>query len=132
MTALLDPDPKRWSDRRQLTDAVLSRAATDTTIQGRVNTVAADEAVSVPTDLDWQRFNAMVQRMARRIILGDTAAQDAEISARLASHRSFTNPFTKRVIRCRCAAHIFASAPSRRVNHRRGTRTGRWPPPATA
>jgi hypothetical protein len=105
-----DPEPKRsgmekfqphaltisrgqhWSDRRQFTDAVLSRAATDTTIQGRVNTVAADEAVAVPHDLDWQRFNAMVQRMARRIILGDNAAEDAEISARLATLMSKANP----------------------------------------
>jgi cytochrome P450 len=105
-----DPEPKRsgmekfqphaltisrgqhWSDRRRFTDFVLSRAATDSTIQGRVNTVAADEAGAVGHDLDWQRFNAMVQRMARRIILGDAAAEDAEISARLATLMSKANP----------------------------------------
>lgn len=105
-----DPEPKRsgmekfqphaltisrgehWADRRRFTDAVLSRAATDATIQGRVNTVAADEAVAVPHNLDWQQFNAIVQRMARRIILGDAALHDAALSAQLATLMSKANP----------------------------------------
>jgi cytochrome P450 len=108
-----DPEPKRsgmekfqphaltisrgehWSDRRRFTDSVLARAATDTLIQRRVGTVTFDEAATVPHDLDWPRFNALVQRMARRLILGDSAAQDSEISAHLATLMSKANPPNK-------------------------------------
>jgi cytochrome P450 len=105
-----DPEPKRsgmekfqphaltisrgehWSDRRRFTDAVLSTAAADTTIQGRIRTVAADAAVAVPREVDWHQFNALVQRMARRIILGDVAMHDDDISTQLATLMSKANP----------------------------------------
>jgi hypothetical protein len=105
-----DPEPKRsgmekfqphaltisrgehWSDRRRFTDTVLFRAATDTAMQARVDTVTLHEAVAVPQDLDWQQFNALIQRMARRIILGDAATHDAHISTHLSTLMSKANP----------------------------------------
>ena len=105
-----DPEPKRsgmekfqphaltisrgehWSDRRRFTDTVLSRASTDTTVHGRVDTVTSDEASAVPRDLDWARFNALIQRTARRIILGDNATHDDELSSHLATLMSKANP----------------------------------------
>ena len=103
-----DPEPKRsgmskfqphaltisrgehWTDRRQFTDAVLTCAAER--LSGRVDIIAVEEARAIPDDLDWPRFNAAVQQMARRIILGDNATGDSEISTQLATLMTKANP----------------------------------------
>ncbi len=45
-----------------------------------------------PITLDWSQFHAAIQRISRRIILGDSATEDVEISAQLATLMTKANP----------------------------------------
>jgi cytochrome P450 len=82
----------RWSDRRQFTDAVLTHATGSGTIANRCDTVAHEEALSIPDNLDWPQFHEVIQRISRRIILGDTATDDQNISTQLATLMAKANP----------------------------------------
>lgn len=81
-----------WSDRRRFTDAVLTRATGSGAIANRCDTVAHEEALSIPDNLDWPQFHAAIQRISRRIILGDNATDDEQISAQLATLMTKANP----------------------------------------
>lgn len=81
-----------WSDRRRFTDAVLAHATGAGAITDRCNTVADEEARALPDRLDWPQFHAAIQRIARRIILGDSAADDTQISAQLVTLMAKANP----------------------------------------
>lgn len=81
-----------WSDRRRFTDAVLARATGSGAIANRCDTVANEEALSIPDDLDWPQFHTAIQRISRRIILGDNATDDEQISAQLATLMTKANP----------------------------------------
>jgi cytochrome P450 len=81
-----------WADRRRFTDDVLSHAAGSGAIATRCDTVAHEEALAIPDNLDWPQFHAAIQRISRRIILGDDASDDEEISAQLAMLMTKANP----------------------------------------
>lgn len=81
-----------WSDRRRFTDAVLTHATGGGAIANRCDTVAAEEARSIPDSVDWPQFHSAIQRMTRRIILGDKAIDDTRISAQLAALMRKANP----------------------------------------
>jgi cytochrome P450 len=81
-----------WSDRRQFTDAVLAHATGSGTIANRCDTVAHEEALSIPDNLDWPHFHKVIQRISRRIILGDNATNDEHISTQLATLMTKANP----------------------------------------
>jgi cytochrome P450 len=81
-----------WSDRRRFTDAVLTRATGSGAIANRCDTVAHEEALSIPDNLDWPQFHTAIQRISRRIILGDNATDDEQISAQLATLMTKANP----------------------------------------
>ncbi|OBI52025.1 cytochrome P450 [Mycobacterium sp. E796] len=105
-----DPEPKRsgmnkfqphaltisrgshWSDRRRFTDAVLTHATGGGAIADRCEGVAREEARSLPDTLDWPLFHSAIQRVARRIILGDNATDDTKISAQLVRLMRAANP----------------------------------------
>ncbi|GAS89085.1 cytochrome P450 [Mycolicibacterium brisbanense] len=105
-----DPDPKlsgmnkfqphaltisrgdHWSDRRRFTEAVLAHTAGSGAIANRCDSVADEEARGMPDNLDWLRFHSTMQRIARRIILGDNAADDQQISAQLVTLMAKANP----------------------------------------
>ncbi|MGA3253528.1 MAG: cytochrome P450 [Mycobacterium sp.] len=108
-----DPEPKRsgmlkfqphaltisrgaeWSDRRQFTDAVMAHAHSTSAIRQRFSRIAAEEAPQSPAQIDWRQFNAIMRRVARRIILGDTAIDDQLVSKQLAALMDKANPPTK-------------------------------------
>jgi Cytochrome P450 len=100
-----DPEPKRsamkhfqpdaltisrgedWEDRRRFTEAVLQAVDRD-----RVVAVCAEQAAALPADLDWDAFNRAVRRIARRVILGDGAADDERLSEMLGELMDKSNP----------------------------------------
>ncbi|OYN75404.1 cytochrome P450 [Mycolicibacterium sphagni] len=105
-----DPEPKRsgmnkfqphaltisrgshWSDRRRFTEAVLARATGSGAIANRCDTVAHEEARYLPDNLDWPQFHSAIQRISRRIILGDNATDDEQISTQLSTLMAKANP----------------------------------------
>lgn len=105
-----DPEPKRsgmtkfqphaltisrgaqWSDRRHFTETVLSNATGPGAIAGRCEEVAREEARSMPDRLTWHQFHSAIQRLARRIILGDSASADTRVSDQLVTLMRAANP----------------------------------------
>jgi hypothetical protein len=75
-----------WEDRRRFTEAVLSQ------LPDRVPAVCAQEAASLPGELVWDAFNRAVRRVARRVILGDAAADDEQLSEMLGELMDKSNP----------------------------------------
>lgn len=76
-----------WEDRRRFTDAVLGAADS-----GRATAVASAEASSLSDEFDWTAWNRAVRRAARRIILGDRAADDDALSDMLGELMDKSNP----------------------------------------
>ncbi len=105
-----DPEPKRsamahfqpdaltisrgndWEDRRRFTEAVLDTARPEHRLADRFAAAAREEADALPGELDWERWNESVRRVARRVILGDHAADDAELSRMLGELMDKSNP----------------------------------------
>jgi Cytochrome P450 len=81
-----------WEDRRRFTEAVLDTAQPRHRFDGRFADVAVEEASALPAEIDWDTWNEAVRRAARRIILGDGAAGDAELSAMLGELMDKANP----------------------------------------
>ncbi len=105
-----DPDPKKsgmshfqpdaltisrnpeWEDRRRFTESVLD---TDKPMHRLADTFAAisvEEAKKLPRLLDWDTFNESVRRVTRRVILGEGAADDSELSEMLGQLMDKSNP----------------------------------------
>jgi hypothetical protein len=101
-----DPEPKRrgmsyfqpdgltisrgevWKDRRRFTEAVLDTGKPVHRLADRFAVVCVEEASRLagpgaPSELAWDTWNRAVRRATRRIILGDSAADDEELSALL-------------------------------------------------
>lgn len=89
LTISRDPD---WSDRRRFTDAVLDCARSDAAIQRRFTAIATEEAAALPDAISWRQFNKVMRRLARRIILGQSASGDDHISEQLATLMARSNP----------------------------------------
>ncbi|OJZ64528.1 hypothetical protein BRW65_29000 [Mycobacterium paraffinicum] len=81
-----------WSDRRQFTEAVLAHGTGSGAIARRCDSVADEEARAMPDNLDWPQFHGVIQRIARRIILGDNATDDRQLSAQLVTLMAKANP----------------------------------------
>jgi cytochrome P450 len=81
-----------WEDRRRFTEAVLDTGQPEHRFADAFAEVAAEEARALPAEVDWERYNEAVRRVARRIILGDGAADDAELSAMLGELMDKANP----------------------------------------
>jgi cytochrome P450 len=85
---------EEWSSRRRFTEAVLGEVATD-----RVEVVVRDEVrdlISGPIreadgTLGWENWNRTIQRVARRVILGDSAAGDWALTETLERMMSGAN-----------------------------------------
>jgi hypothetical protein len=76
-----------WEDRRRFTEAVLGAVAAD-----RVAAISSEEASSLPAELDWNTWNRAVRRVTRRIVLGESAADDESLSELLAELMDKSNP----------------------------------------
>ena len=79
-----------WEDRRRFTEFVLD-AGTRSCAQ-RFEAIAAEEARSLSEALDWEGWNGAVRRATRRIVLGEAAASDEELSLMLAELMDKSNP----------------------------------------
>jgi hypothetical protein len=79
-----------WEDRRSFTDAVLDGGMA--ALADRFAAVSGEEAERLDATLDWDRWNRAVRRAARRIILGDKAADDDAISELLGELMDKSNP----------------------------------------
>jgi cytochrome P450 len=75
-----------WSDRRRFTEAVLS------SLPDGIPAMCAAEAASLPATLEWDAFNRAVRRVARRVILGESAADDDALSDMLGELMDKSNP----------------------------------------
>jgi cytochrome P450 len=78
-----------WEDRRRFTDAVLAGGASQT---DHFAAVSAEEAASLPAEVDWDTWNGAVRRATRRIILGEGAADDESFSELLGELMDKSNP----------------------------------------
>jgi hypothetical protein len=79
-----------WEDRRRFTEAVLDNGTSS--LADRFAVVSAEEAEALGATLDWEAWNGAVRRAARRIILGDSAADDDSISEMLGELMDKSNP----------------------------------------
>jgi hypothetical protein len=105
-----DPEPKRsamakfqpdaltisrsplWEDRRGFTEAVLDTGKPLHRLADRFAAVSGEEAAALPDALDWEAWNRSVRRVARRVILGDGAADDDALSDMLGELMDKANP----------------------------------------
>lgn len=112
-----DPEPKRkgmchfqpealtlsrgaaWRNRRNFTESVLAEASLDGEMSERIARVCGQELADLLTgpaaiaggEIGWDPFHACVQRIARRLILGDIGAEDTELSEQLEELMSAAN-----------------------------------------
>jgi cytochrome P450 len=96
-----DPDPKRkgmshfqpdaltisrsplWEDRRRFAEAVLDTGKPAHRLADRFAAICEEETANLMAgvyELDWDSFNVAVRRVTRRIVLGDSAADDEQLS----------------------------------------------------
>jgi cytochrome P450 len=107
-----DPEPKRsamakfqpdaltisrgedWQDRRRFTEAVLETDKPVHSQADRFAAVCAEEAtrLSEHRTLEFETFNRAVRRITRRIILGEAAADDDDLSNMLGELMDKSNP----------------------------------------
>lgn len=107
-----DPEPKRsamakfqpdaltisrgedWADRRRFTEAVLDTDKPVHRLGDSFAEVCAEEtpALAEQQTLDFDCFNRVIRRITRRIILGDAAAADEELSQMLGELMDKANP----------------------------------------
>jgi cytochrome P450 len=105
-----DPSPKRkgmtafqpdaltisrgdvWADRRRFAEAILDTEKPMHRLAQPFTDVAADAANELAQgEMDWQTFNGVFQKMTRRVIFGDKAADDTELSEMLTELMSVGN-----------------------------------------
>ncbi|MGH2950903.1 MAG: cytochrome P450 [Solirubrobacterales bacterium] len=112
-----DPEPKRkgmcvfqpdaltisrgelWRARRGFTEAVLDTGRPLHRLAERFAAAAAEEAVALATEaqaggpatLAWEAWHRCFRRLTRRVVLGDAARDDEELSAQLAELMSEAN-----------------------------------------
>ncbi len=79
-----------WKERREFTEAVLDRGTEQ--LSERIVAVSEEEAAKLPAQLEWDGWNRAVRRAARRIILGDGAADDERLSDWLGALMDKANP----------------------------------------
>jgi cytochrome P450 len=84
-------EPK-WTPRRRFTEAVLDTQRPLHRLADRFAAVAVEEAAKLSGTIDWERFNEAVRTAARRIILGEPAAEDTELSRMLGELMDKSNP----------------------------------------
>jgi cytochrome P450 len=88
-----------WADRRRFTEAVLDTGRPVHRLGDRFAVVCVEEAKRLlggGLELDWDRFNLAVRRATRRIILGDAAADDEELSELLGELMDEANRLPKK------------------------------------
>jgi cytochrome P450 len=81
-----------WRNRRAFTESVLDTGAPRHREADRFAAVAAEEACGLGDgELTWEPWNDAFRRITRRVVLGDAAADDRELSETLAEMMSEGN-----------------------------------------
>ena len=87
-----------WRNRRRFNEAVLDSAEPVHELADRFASVASEEADSLAEsvaieggELRWEPWNEAFRRITRRVVLGDAAADDVELSETLAEMMSEAN-----------------------------------------
>jgi cytochrome P450 len=81
-----------WEDRRRFTAHVLQTARPHHELGDTFAAAAVRAAQSLPAEVDSETWGEAVRRVTRRVILGDGAADDAEISELLGQLMDKSNP----------------------------------------
>ena len=81
-----------WEDRRRFTEAALDTKAPHHRFADAFAAVCAQEAAALDSPFGWTEFNACVRRVTRRVLLGDQAADDGELSDLLGQLMDKANP----------------------------------------
>lgn len=89
LTISRDPE---WQDRRRFTESVLDTGQAHHRLAERFAAACTNEAGALPNELDWDTWNRAVRRVTRRIVLGDSAAEDEQISELLGELMDKSNP----------------------------------------
>jgi len=89
-----------WHDRRGFTESVLDTGRPIHRLADRFASAVSEEIKLLvdevqPADLEWDRFHACFGRLSRRIILGDSARDDYEVSQLLAKLMDEANRLPK-------------------------------------
>jgi cytochrome P450 len=79
-----------WAERRTFTESVLDGGMAR--LAERFEQLSAEEAGKLSGELDWEMWNGAVRRVTRRVILGDGAADDDELSEQLGTLMDKANP----------------------------------------
>jgi cytochrome P450 len=105
-----DPEPKRsgmrhfqpqaltisrqpeWAPRRRFAEAVLDTGRPVHRLGDQFASICLQEAQRLPSSLDWEHFNEAIRRITRRIVLGDGAAEDRELTRTLGELMDRSNP----------------------------------------
>lgn len=82
----------RWQPRRAFTEAILETGRPVHSLGDRFAAVCVEEAETLGGQIDWDAFNEAVRAAARRIILGDEAGADTELSDLLGRLMDKSNP----------------------------------------
>jgi cytochrome P450 len=81
-----------WEDRRRFAEAVLDTGQPLHRLAKSFVDVAADTAATLgQATMDWQTFNEAFQRMTRRVVLGNSAADDTALTELLGELMSAGN-----------------------------------------
>ncbi|MDO7868237.1 cytochrome P450 [Nocardioides jiangxiensis] len=81
-TALTISRGDLWADRRAFAEAVLQTASPLHSLAGTFAAIAAEEADALATsgELTYEALNLAFQRLTRRVVLGDAAADDTALT----------------------------------------------------
>ncbi|HWJ80897.1 MAG TPA: cytochrome P450 [Nocardioides sp.] len=80
-----------WRNRRAFAESVLQTGKPLHALGGRMVTVAAEEADGLTGEVGYAELNAAFQRITRRVVLGDAAADDTALTELLGSLMSAGN-----------------------------------------
>jgi cytochrome P450 len=89
LTISRDPE---WQDRRAFTEAVLDTGKPVHRLGEKITAISEQEAAQLPHEVSWDDFNRAVRRVTRRAILGESAADDDELSEMLGELMDKANP----------------------------------------
>ncbi len=81
-----------WQPRRAFAEAVLDTGKPMHRLADRFAAVSVEEAGRLTGAVDWDSFNEAVRTVTRRVILGDEAAADAELTTLLGELMDKSNP----------------------------------------
>ena len=72
-----------WRNRRTFAESVLQTDQPLHSLAPRMLVVAAEEAATLTGEIGYHELNAAFQRLTRRVVFGDAAADDTEVTALL-------------------------------------------------